>query len=156
MKTTVGRIVWEREGKKKMLYVRLGQNEKTWCLLDKSKITNNVIWTGHTSLLWKFPTVVDALNAVVVKADEWKKWDLKINLDSLLHKVTKSTKWTFYHWWKWQPSQEKRTFVTLLEESQYQLMFLAESEIESNRESNNLRPGIFQLRAKFSSRLRHR
>lgn len=140
MITTVGRIMWERAGKKKTRCVT-GEMRKLGCLLDKAKRMNNAIVNGHDLLLPEnFRLVVDALNAAVATADEREKCGLKVSLGYLLKKAARFTKCEFIIDGNDIEIKKRENFLTLLEGSWGHLMFNSEAEIESNRETNSRRP----------------
>jgi hypothetical protein len=140
MITTVGRIMWERTGKKKTRCVT-GEMRKLGCLLHKAKSTNDVTISGQDLLIPEnFRIVVEALNAVVSKVDEKEKCGLKVSLGYLLKKAAKFTKCEFIIVGNDEEVRKRENFLTLLDGSWGHMMFNAEAEIESNREACNRRP----------------
>jgi hypothetical protein len=161
MISTVGRILWERSGKKCKRNV-MGEMRKLGNLLQVAKaISQKIDFSGHDMLnAANFRIVVEALNTVSTKDDESEKSGLRLSLGYLLKKAARFTKSEFIIDNQQDQVQQRDNFLSLLDCSWGHLFYSAQVAIESNREINLRRPqnlpveeDVEKLRAYVMSRI---
>ena len=139
---TVGKILWERSGKKDSR-ATMGEMRKLGLLLEccRKSAEKNANLSGHDLLdPVNFRTVVDGLNELCKKDDDSVKASLKLSLGYLLKKAARFTRSEFVIDCKDNEVRKRDNFLSLLDSSWGYLFHDAQCQLESNREMNLRRP----------------